>query len=93
MFKYTLTDSTEYVIVKGLVVPKGSEVTLGIVQKQPPSLEASVASFKRLFGIKRKKHREEEDEPVKVVVEEDSESESEESYDESSDEVNDDSDD
>jgi hypothetical protein len=92
MFKYTLTDSTEYVIVKGLVVPKGSEVTVGIIQKQPPSLEASVASFKRLFGIKRKKHRDEEDEPVKIV-EEDSESESEESYDESSDEINDDSDD
>ena len=84
--KFQVTSSTEYVIVKGLVVPAGSTVETGLDgAAQPwlpwPSLEASTAAFKQLFGVKKRRPaQEEEEEPAPIVAQEASDSESEESF-------------
>lgn len=85
MFEFVLSDSKDFVIVKGLVVPAGSRVLKGLEYVRPvPSIETANASFKRLFGVRRKKaivHEEEEE--VHEAVES-SDSDTEESYSEAS---------
>jgi len=85
MFEFVLSDSKDFVIVKGLVVPAGSKVSKGLEFVRPvPSIEIANASFKRLFGVRRKKavvHEEEEE--VHEIVES-SDSDTEESYSEAS---------
>lgn len=77
---YSLKDSSEYEIQKGLVVPKGSIVSIGLPEafREAPTSESSSAMFKMLFGVRNKKRivvDDEDDDIVKVDDSDTSESE------------------
>ena len=89
--KFTLTDAKEFVVLNGLVVPKGSEVSIGLQTIELPSNEDVLKNFKMLFGIKKKMKSIEEEEPA--VHDEESEIDSiEESDSNSEEEIEDDDD-
>jgi hypothetical protein len=53
---YSIKNSNQgYEIKKGLVVPVGSTVTVGLTEPSRPTVESSTALFKMLFGIRNKK--------------------------------------
>lgn len=75
MWAFELSDSREYVIVKGLVVPKGSTVSVGLVMPKFPSADSANELYKQLLGIKKRKKVIVEEEEI-VPVHEDSEASS-----------------
>jgi len=79
IFKFQLSESTEYEILNGLVVPRGSKVFVGLESVLLPSNESCTRAFKLLFGIrKRAKIIEEEESVTPAVKKEDESSEEEE---------------
>lgn len=93
-----LSNSSDYAIVNGFVVPVGSVVTRPAltVPWAPPTAEAATALFKQLFGVKRKRAPVEEEEDVGPKAPSDSEasaSESDSAYEDSDEAVSEASDD
>jgi hypothetical protein len=68
--KFALSSETTFVVIHGLVVPKGSEVFVGLHKIELPSNEDVLKNFKMLFGIKKKVRAVEEEEVVVAPKEE-----------------------
>jgi hypothetical protein len=71
LLKFSLASNHDFVVINGLVVPLGSQVSVGLQSIELPSNEEVLKNFKMLFGIKKKIRAVEEDEPVVAVKDED----------------------
>lgn len=75
--EYTVGKSTTFTIIKGLVVPSDSSVSVGLqLAKEPLSNEAANALYKILFGIRKRKiivQNDDDEESIIKVPDSDSE--------------------
>ena len=60
--EFTLGSSEDFEIIKGLVVPKGSQVKNGLKSIELPTQESSLRAFKLLFGVKKRSRLSADDE-------------------------------
>lgn len=70
VFKFDESSESSLRILKGLVVSSGSSVTVGLenLWRPWPSADASTALCKQLFGIRKKKAVQEDDDEPKLVA-------------------------
>lgn len=73
--KFTLSTNEDFIVLHGLVVPKGSEVLVGLHKIELPTNEDVLKNFKMLFGIKKKVRAVEEEEIIAVLPKDDEASE------------------
>lgn len=69
------SETEEFELVGGVVVPKGSRVRSGVAYTFAwPKQDDSLALFKQLFGVKKRKQVVEEEDEVPVPIDSDSDS-------------------